>query len=253
MLPNVFASLERISELSGSAPANIYVTGHSLGGGLAQHFTSAVLRGDRYGPDGGGAAMPAALAAWPWPQIKLVTFGAPRAGDEDWARPLTTDGLQAQFYDDGLIPFDRDALDSTDPEIVPRLIDPDHPAGYRVLVSTDPITNDVFDAGRGVGTTVYVNLVCGNGPFGLPDFDAHEPKTIRDFMKLAIADPRTPAEAWAYVDMETLNPSRNSEAAGSRAEYDKLVDAIERYYEAQGTWFDVEAFRRDYELLLSLE
>ncbi len=253
ILPKVFASLEAVAGMKFVAPANIYVTGHSLGGGLAQHFTSAVLLGDRYGPDGSGPAMPPALRDWPWTETKLVTFGAPRAGDEDWARPLTTRGLQSDFYDDGFVPFDQDALDSTAPEIAPRLLDPGRPAGFRVLISTDPITNDYFDSGKGVGKTVYVNLVCGNGAFGLPDIGAHEPEAIRDFMLLATADDRTPPVAWRYLDMGVLNPTRVAFAKGTRAEFDKLKAAILGYYADRDVWFDATAFEADYELGLTLE
>lgn len=252
-LPRVFASLEMVADMNDAAPSNIYVTGHSLGGGLAQHFTSAVLLGDRYGPAGSGAAMPETLEAWPWTEIKLITYGAPRAGGESWAKPLTTEGLRSVFYDDSLIPYDWNALDSAAPEIVPRLTDPSQPVGYRVLISTDPITTDVFDASRGVGTTVYVNLVCGNGPVGIPDFAAHEPEAIRDFMLLATADDRTPATAWEYLDMTALNPDRNVAAKGTREEFDKLKDALLLYYAERDQWFDVEGFEADFDLMLSLE
>jgi hypothetical protein len=196
--------------------------------------------------------MPSALADWPWTDIKLITFGAPRAGNETWARLMTIDGLESRFYDDGLIPYDRDALDSTAPEIVTRLTDETRPVAYRVLISTDPITTDVFDASRGVGTTVYVNLVCGNGPVGLPDFGAHEPEAIRDFILLATADARTPPIAWRYLDMEELNPERDADAKGTPAEFDKLEAAVLRYYADRDLWFDVDGFRADADLMASL-
>ncbi len=252
MLPKVFAGLEFAADANQDAPTNIYVTGHSLGGGLAQHFTSAVLLGEEYGPDGSGPAMPPALRAWPWTDIKLITFGAPRAGNETWAKTLTSRRLQSEFYDDGLIPYDWDAIDSAEPEIVPRLTDASRPVGYRVLISTDPITTDVFDAGRSVGTTVYVNLVCGNGPVGLPDFAAHEPEAIRDFILLATADPRTPEEAWRYLDMDELNPDRDASAKGTPEEFDKLRDAVLDYYEDRDLWFDDQRFEDNFDLMMSL-
>src|SRR5207249_4513182 len=92
ILPTVLQCLGKIAEArGGEAPANIYVTGHSLGGALAQHFASAVLLGNQLGPGGAGPSMPAALALWPWKQLKLVTFSAPRAGDYAWASALTVD------------------------------------------------------------------------------------------------------------------------------------------------------------------
>jgi hypothetical protein len=253
ILPKVFAGLEMLAQAKDGNPTNIYVTGHSLGGALAQHFTSAVLLGDRYGPGGRGAAMPASVAAWPWEQIKLITFGAPRSGDEDWARPLTIERLQSEFYDDGLIPFDRDALDSADPEIVPRLLDATRPVGYRALISNDPITNDVIDDGKGVGKTVYVNLACGNDSFGLPDAGAHEPEAIRDLILLATADTRTPATAWRYLELTELAPDRNSAESGMPGEFAKLRDAILAYYADRGLWFDAEAFLAYFDLMRSIE
>ena len=93
-LPEGVPLLDKVADLKrGISPDNIYVTGHSLGGALAQHFASAVLLGDRYGPDGAGDAMPAALRGWPWKQIKLITFSSPRAGDKQWAKTLTGSGL----------------------------------------------------------------------------------------------------------------------------------------------------------------
>jgi hypothetical protein len=252
-LPTMFAGMEMLGGIMDGPPTNIYVTGHSLGGALAQHFTSAVLLGDQYGPNGTGTAMPATLEAWPWQQIKLITFGAPRAGDEDWARPLTIEGLQSEFYADGLIPFDRDALDSADPEIVPRLLDANRPVGYRTLISNDPITNDVIDDGKGVGKTVYVNLACGNDPFGLPDAGAHEPEAIRDFILLATADDRTPETAWRYLDLSELSPDRNAGEAGTLAEFEKLRDAVVEYYADRGLWFDTAAFLEYFDLMLSID
>jgi hypothetical protein len=232
MLPTVMQSLDRVATIQGTAPNNVYVTGHSLGGALAQHFTSAVLMGNGYGPIGSGVLMPAGLTTWPWAQMKLVTFGAPRAGDEAWARPLTEDLLQSEFYDDGILPFDRKALDAAAFEIAPRLTDASQPVAYRVLISTDPITNDLFDGGKPVGKTVYVNLLCDNDPFGLPDVNAHEPVAIRDLILLATADDRTPDVAWNYLDMDVLNPTRDDAAAGTDAEFDKLFDAVASYYDA---------------------
>jgi hypothetical protein len=53
ILPQLFGCLEKVSEIrKGAAPDQIYVTGHSLGGALTQHFVSAVLLGNRYGPGG---------------------------------------------------------------------------------------------------------------------------------------------------------------------------------------------------------
>jgi len=121
-LPQVVRCLQKVAALiSGRRPDNIFVTGHSLGGALAQHFVSAVLLGDRYGPDASGAAMPTALRAWPWQDVKLITYGAPRAGDAEWARTLTESRLDSEVFSTAIDSYDR-------------------PAGFRVLFVKDPIT-----------------------------------------------------------------------------------------------------------------
>lgn len=134
-LPQVMACLGRAASLAGGQrPRNIYVTGHSLGGGLAQQFVSAMLLGDRYGPGGAGPAMPARLRNWPWTNVKLITYGAPTAGDQTWAETLTVEALQSVFFGTTLEPVDLKGLAVHDPSIVPRLTDPARPAGYRVLI-----------------------------------------------------------------------------------------------------------------------
>ena len=151
ILPQLFGSLRKVAELAPRGPKRIYVTGHSLGGGLAQHFVSAVLLGDQYGPAGAGEQMPAALRGWPWKQIKLITFSAPRAGNESWAETLTTGSLESEFFSTAFVPIDDKALAVLDPGILPRLIDQDHPAGYRVLISTDPVTTEKVAGGKARG------------------------------------------------------------------------------------------------------
>jgi hypothetical protein len=253
MLPTVFACLQKAAELRGSAPRNIYVTGHSLGGALAQHFTSAVLLGNLYGPDAAGPAMPAELRSWPWTRLKLITFGAPRAGDAAWAEYLTVQGLDSEFFDAGLYPYDDAALESTAPEIAPRLLNAERAAAYRVLISTDPITSDVLAGGEHVGKTVYANQRCGSSPVGIPDVDSHEPEEIRELILEATADTRTPPVAWRYLDMRELNPTRDEDERGSPEEFRKLKDAILSYYADRGLTFDADAFIADFDLMLSLE
>ena len=55
MMPKIVSCLSRIADgANGPPPSRIALTGHSLGGGLALQFASAVLLGDRLGPDGQG-------------------------------------------------------------------------------------------------------------------------------------------------------------------------------------------------------
>lgn len=255
ILPQLVACLQKTAELRGGAPDNIYVTGHSLGGALAQHFASAVLLGDSYGPAGQGGAMPAMLRNWPWATLKLITYGAPRAGDEDWARRLTEDQLQSPYYERGLVPFDDDALRSTDTSIAPRLLDTARPVGYRVLISTDPITNAIPGADGGpVGQTVYVNKTnSSTSVFGVPSAEDHEPEAIRNKILGATQDPRTPTTAWSYRPLSELPPERSEAERGSQIGFQKLREATLGYYFSRGLWFDAAAFEADFMQLLLLQ
>jgi hypothetical protein len=256
ILPAVFQCLAKAAELRGNvAPTNIYVTGHSLGGGLAQHFTSAVLLGNQYGPDGAGPVMPDALRSWPWQQIKLVTFSAPRAGDHAWASALSNAALDSPFYDPSpLETVDADARLLLDPGIIARLHDPARPAGFRVLVSTDPITTTKLGGdGTHVGTTVYVNGTSFIDWVGVVDAVDHEPEKVRVLMTDQQADPRTPPIAWRYLATRDLVPDRDDAARGTPAELEKLAAGLRAYYRERGIWFDETAFDRDLELRFAIE
>lgn len=251
--PTIMRALEEIAAIKGGVrPDHIFVTGHSLGGALAQHFASALLLGDAYGPRGTGPSMPASLKAWPWKNLKLVTYGAPRAGDVQWAHALTTKALQSEFFEAPLSPYDTEARYVGDPELVDRLHAKDRPAALRVLVSTDAITTEKISGGAHVGTTVYVNGALLTGWIGPPSFGAHEPETIRQFMVDGMADPRTPPDAWNYLSLTALDPTRDDARAGSNEEFIKLGRTLREYYEARALWFDETAFESDLQLLLKL-
>jgi len=248
ILPQLFQSLKKVAEIKqGMQPDNIYVTGHSLGGALAVNFVSVVLLGDQYGSGCRGKAMPASLKAWPWKQIKLITYGAPRVGDELWAKTLTESGLDAEFFSTAFTPYDPDALLVTAPKIVTRLLDPHRPAGYRVLISTDPITTErVGGGGKHVGKTIYVNQPKVSDFIRPPDPEGHEPVNIRQYMVDSLADSRTPTTAWRYIAMDEMVADRDSSNKVSRvAEMKKLTKAVKRYYSSNGIWFDNTAFDRN--------
>jgi hypothetical protein len=253
-LPAANACLAKAAELRGGAPpTSIFVTGHSLGGGLAQHFASAVLLGDQYSP--GGPALPDTLRGWPWQQLKLVTFSAPRAGDYAWADALSKGALDSPFYDPSPIETaDADARLVLDPGIVARLHDAARPAAFRVLISTDPITTTkVGGDGTHVGTTVYVNGTSFIDWIGLVDAAGHEPENVRKAMTDAIDDPRTPNVAWRYVPLRDLVPDRDDTELGTPAEKQKLADGLVRFYAERGQWFDEAAFARELELMFAIE
>lgn len=254
ILPNLMHCLNKFAGLKkGVSPDNIYVTGHSLGGALAQDFVAAIHLGNQYGPAGTGAKLPASLRQWPWKQIKLVTYGAPRVGDETFARALTVNVLQSEFFSTSMNPLDRKHLKATDTTILPRLLDPARPAGYRVLNSRDPITSEKVAGGKHVGKTIYVNRPSVRDVLPPPDFSAHEQRQIRDYMIGSLSDQRIPALAMRYRQMDEINPERDEKKKGSPAEMRKLVAAIRTYYTNNGIWFDHAAFERDAELRMKID
>ena len=253
-LPGAMQCLAKVAELRGAPPTHIYVSGHSLGGGLAQHFASAVLLGDQLGPAGTGPAMPDALRSWPWSALKLVTFSAPRAGDYDWAIALGKQALGSSVYDPGPIEtVDADARVILDPGIIAALHDPTEPAAFRLLISSDPVTTTHGVDGTHVGTTVYVNGTSFLDWIGIDSIDAHEPANVRKAMTDAFADPRTPVVAWQYLPITQLVPDRDEAARGTPIEMQKLADGLVAFYRDRDVFFDDAAFASDLELMFAIE
>lgn len=253
MLPNLRAVFSRIAgRAGGRAPKRIYVTGHSLGGGLAQHFVSAMLLGERFGPDGQGPDMPRRLRAWPWSSIKLVNFAAPVSGDTTWAQALTSGRLQEQFFSEpelGITLSDPDALPVNDPDILRRLTATDRPAGFRVLHASDPITTIRFLGGNHVGQTVYVAPA---NRFGLANPKLHEPSDIRDRMLGALSDPSLPATGWRYRPMKEFAPGIARTDWGQPSVFDRFYDAIEGFYADYSADSEIQRLRADYALFQRL-
>lgn len=246
ILPQLMRCLQKAAALKkNKPPENVFVTGHSLGGALVQHFAAAVLLGNRYGPDGSGPAMAGPLKNWPWQNLKLLTYGAPRTGDQDFATALTVNKLQSEQFATAFNPVDRNALNVTDPSILARLSDAQTPAGFRVLNSKDPITTEKFIGGKHVGKTVYVNKRKDFDAVSRPDFSAHEQRKIRDDMLTSLKGPGIPALAIRYVSMEGINPQRDKKKKGTEAEFQKLVASIKAYYEKRDIWFDAKRLDKD--------
>jgi len=101
MLPTVVKAMTEIHMAKGGTPRNIFVTGHSLGAALACHFTSAMLCGTKYGPDGAGTDMPGSLRLWPWRAAQLVTFSSPVVGDAEFQKYFDAKILSRRVWLDG--------------------------------------------------------------------------------------------------------------------------------------------------------
>jgi len=131
-------------------------------------------------------------------------------------------------------------------------MDKNRPAGYRVLLTQDPITTSKLTGGKHIGKSVYVDKPHLAKLFAAWSFGAHQPNKTRDHMLEQLSDSRIPPTAWRYREMTELNPLRDNGKRGRVEEYRKLKDAIERYYRDNGQWFDAVAFDRDFDLFLSL-
>lgn len=249
--PQIFGCLDHVNTIQkGRSPERIFVTGHSLGGGLAQHFVSTVLMGNRFGPGGTGAIMPEGLKKWPWKSIKLVDFAAPRAGDKLWAQTLTETHLKSEFFSTLLNPFDNKALRGNDPVITNRLLRTDMPSGFRVLISRDPITTGRGIEGKHVGKTVYLNKTQIKDIVMLPDVSAHEPLKKRRLLLDSLNDPRIPN--WRTKASPYIVDNLTKEEVGTEVGYRKLKAAYENYYRSNNIPYNKQVFDRDFELFLSI-
>jgi len=248
-LPQILHCLEDIAARSdGRAPGHITVTGHSLGGALAQHFASAMLLGDS--PPSG------VLADWPWAQLKLVSLSAPRAGGEIWAKALT-EALGSDFQPPVAAPVDPAAKSPADAELARRLTDPEGAAAFRVLVSHDPITSEqaagiAGKVGFHVGETVYANADAFSPEVLVraPSFDGHEIEAVRSGLMESISDARAPGQVWAYPEASTLGDVTPADAgAGDAAR--RRAEVIQGYYQAAEITFDAESRAADLKQYLS--
>ena len=104
-LGTLLACLAAIDARRGRAPDQIRVTGHSLGGALATQFVAAMTTGTLRG------VVPGDVASWPWDATALTTFGAPKVGDDEFARSFdrTVDAQRIWAGNDPLVAFPTNA------------------------------------------------------------------------------------------------------------------------------------------------
>ena len=74
------------------APEHIYVTGHSLGAGLASQFASAVTQGSF------GDEVRNEVKGWPWDKMTLMAYAQPIPGDPTWAANFDKTLPTSQHY-----------------------------------------------------------------------------------------------------------------------------------------------------------
>lgn len=74
------------------APEHIFVTGHSLGAGLASEFVSSVLQGS-YGDE-----LRKEVKSWPWDKSTLISYAQPIPGNSAWAANLDRVSSNSEHY-----------------------------------------------------------------------------------------------------------------------------------------------------------
>jgi len=114
------------------APEHIYVTGHSLGAGLASQFASAVTQGEY------ADKMRNEIGSWPWQKILLMAYAQPIPGDPAWAANFNKTLPSAQHYwVDGDV-----VVEATSSKVVGMFIDKGEHCGLQTKLSKVTGCND---------------------------------------------------------------------------------------------------------------
>jgi len=85
-LPNIVKCLDAVDRPG--PPRAIHVSGHSLGGALATHFTAAMVLAAPEGSARARSTGEVGWRTWPWDNVHLHTFGAPTVGDAGFRAAL---------------------------------------------------------------------------------------------------------------------------------------------------------------------
>lgn len=91
MLGPIAASCKYLSQ-NYPVPEHIYVSGHSLGAGLASQFTSAVLQGTY------GDSLRSEVKTWPWNNTTLIAYAQPIPGNPAWAASFDKISPASEHY-----------------------------------------------------------------------------------------------------------------------------------------------------------
>lgn len=114
------------------APEHIYVTGHSLGAGLASQFVSAVKQGT-YGNE-----IRNEVPNWPWDKTLLTAYAQPIPGDPTWAANFDKVSPASEHYWVG----GDDVVEATSGTLVGLLIDKGEHSGRQNKLNKPDSCND---------------------------------------------------------------------------------------------------------------
>lgn len=98
-LPNIAKCLDAIERPG--PPRAIHVSGHSLGGALATHFTASMVLAAPEGSARARSVGDAGWRSWPWDNVHLRTYGAPTVGDASFRAALELSIEAERFLVDG--------------------------------------------------------------------------------------------------------------------------------------------------------
>lgn len=131
MLGPITASCKYLSQKY-PTPEHIFVTGHSLGAGLASQYVSSVLLGDY------GSELRKEIQNWPWDKTTLVVFAQPIPGNPAWANDFDKAAPTAEHYW-----VDGDAVvEATSNRIVGLMIDKGEHCGVQKKLNKVANCND---------------------------------------------------------------------------------------------------------------
>ena len=132
---------------------------------------------------------------------------------------------------------------------MPRLVDPKHPAAYRVLISTDPVTTEKVAGGKHVGQTVYAikaKLIA------LPDITGHDLAKIRKLMLATLRDGRIPRATKPDRALARSNVKAGKLKRASAEKYKLLAASFNKFYRHKKQRLNQTIFKKDFDLFRAI-